>query len=114
MRQICDPITAPFEDFDLVVEAFDKTARLTVDEIIRDLIHPVLQRRQETVKAFEPALADTLHPAFYRRVPGFFAVVGLENPGQFLSQFIGSLQVRRAFKVQRQPLAFFFVQLFRY
>ena len=114
MLQIRDSITTPFEDFDFVIEALYKAAGLATDEVVRDLIHPVLQGRQETVKTTEPAVADTLHPAFYRRVPGFFAVVGLENPGQFLSQFIGSLQVRRAFKVQRQPLAFFFVQLFRY
>jgi len=27
MPQICDPITAPLEDFDLVVEALDETVR---------------------------------------------------------------------------------------
>ena len=38
MRQILDVITAPPEDFDLVV--LDKTTRLATGEIVCDLIHP--------------------------------------------------------------------------
>jgi hypothetical protein len=38
MRQIHDLITAPLEDFDLVV--LDKTARLATGEVVCDLIHP--------------------------------------------------------------------------
>ncbi len=34
MRNVCDPITAPFEDFDIVVEALLKPARLAVEKVI--------------------------------------------------------------------------------
>ena len=113
MRQICNPITAPFEDFDLVVEALDKTARLAAHEVVRDLLHPVLQGCQEPLEASEPAVADTPHPAFNRRSPGFFGVVGLEDAGQLLAQIVGSLQVRRAFEQPRQLFTLWLAQLFR-
>ena len=112
MRQIRDPITASFENFDFVVEALDKTAGLTVDEIVRDLIHPVFQGRQETVKATEPAPADTFHPTFDRRRPGFLRVIGLEDRRQLLAQVVGSFQVRRTFEQQRQLPTLFLLQVF--
>ena len=33
-----------------MVETFDKTARLPIEEIIRDLLKPVVERDQEAVK----------------------------------------------------------------
>jgi hypothetical protein len=54
MRQIRDSVTAPFEDFDFVVEALYKAAAEATDEVVRNLIHPVLQGRQETLKAIQP------------------------------------------------------------
>jgi hypothetical protein len=50
MTKIENPTTAPFQHFDLMVETFDKTARLPIEEIIRDLLKPVVERDQEAVK----------------------------------------------------------------
>jgi len=44
MRNVCDSITAPFEDFDFVVEALLKPARLAVEKVIGDLVEPVIER----------------------------------------------------------------------
>jgi hypothetical protein len=49
--RVCHPMTAPVVAFDIVVEASDEAAGQRADEVVGDLIHPVLQRRQEAVKA---------------------------------------------------------------
>jgi hypothetical protein len=53
MRNVIDPITASFEDFDLAIEALLKTARLTVEEVIDGLAEPVIERSQKGVIAFQ-------------------------------------------------------------
>lgn len=67
MLRVRHPITAPFENFDFVVEALNETARLAAGEVVRDLIHPILKGRRKTVKTLEPAPVDTLHPTSDRR-----------------------------------------------
>jgi hypothetical protein len=62
MRQICDPITAPFEDFDFVVKAFDKPAGSAVKKVVANLIEPVIERSQKGIKAFQPAPVDLINP----------------------------------------------------
>ncbi len=62
MTKIENPTTAPFQHFDLMVETFDKTARLPVEEIIRDLLKPVAERDQEAVKTSQPALFHIFLP----------------------------------------------------
>ena len=49
MRNVCDPITVSFEDFDLAIEALLKTVRLTVEEVICDLVEPVIERGQNLI-----------------------------------------------------------------
>ena len=44
MRNVCYPITTPLEDIDFVVEALLKSARLTVEKVIGDLVEPVIER----------------------------------------------------------------------
>jgi hypothetical protein len=51
VRQILDSVTTSFKDFDLVIQAFDPTARKARDEVIGDFLHPSLQRREEFVEA---------------------------------------------------------------
>ena len=51
VRQILDSVTTSFKDFDLVIQAFDPTARKARDEVISDFLHPSLQRREEFVEA---------------------------------------------------------------
>jgi hypothetical protein len=63
MRNVCDPITASFEGFDLAIQALLKTARLTVEKVIGDLVEPVIERSQKGVLAFNPALFDAFCPS---------------------------------------------------
>jgi hypothetical protein len=62
MTKIENPATTPFQHFDLMVETFDKTARLPVEEIIRDLLKPVAERDQEAVKTSQPAPSHIFLP----------------------------------------------------
>ena len=41
--QIDEPKAAAFDHFDLVVETFDPARRESADEVVSDLIHPVLE-----------------------------------------------------------------------
>jgi hypothetical protein len=61
MFQVDNPIAAPFEKSDFVVEAFDKATSQAMDEVVCDLIHPVLQRYQEAIIAIHPAAPHALH-----------------------------------------------------
>ncbi len=63
MLYVRDSIAAPLEDFDFVVITLDKAAGQPADKVVGDLIEPVLQGHQETVKAPQPALAHPLYPA---------------------------------------------------
>ena len=51
------PTTASFQHLGFMVEAFDKTACLTVDEVVGNLLEPVVERGQEAVETFQPTVA---------------------------------------------------------
>lgn len=104
MRHIRDSITSPFEDFDLVVQALLKAARLAVEKVVGDLIQPVVERRQKGIKAFQATLlypSDPVGNGAHRR---FFALLGVKDRAQLFAQVIGFAQVRRAFQQQRDGL----------
>ena len=60
--EVEDAITATLEDFDLVVEPFDETAVLTLDEIIADFLRPGIQQFQEMIKTMPAAFLDLADP----------------------------------------------------
>ena len=51
MRQVEQSITTPLEDLQLVVQAFDEAAIVTVDEIVEDFLPPAAQSIEELVEA---------------------------------------------------------------
>ena len=51
-----DPIAAPLEHLHAVVEALHKPAGLPTLEVVRDLIHPPLNRPQKALELGQPAL----------------------------------------------------------
>ena len=104
MRNVRDSITAPFEDFDLVVEALLKTARLAVEKVVGDLVEPVIECRQKRIKAFQPTLFDALNPGGNGAFGRLFALLGVKDRAQLFAQVIGFAQVRRAFQQQRDSL----------
>src|SRR5262249_20040471 len=100
-RSATEYLTASFENFDFVIEAFDKAAGLPTNKVVRYFIEPVLQCCQEALKAIEPAAANTPHPTFDSRCTRLFCVISFKDGGQLLAQIIGLLQIWRAFKKQR-------------
>jgi len=62
MRQVEQSIAAPLEDLQLVVQAFDEAAIVSVDEIVKDFIPPTPQSMEELVEAAQLASSDTFDP----------------------------------------------------
>ena len=58
-----DPIAAPLEYLHAVVEALNKPAGLPTHEVVRDLIHPPLDRPQKALELGQPALTHPLVPS---------------------------------------------------
>jgi hypothetical protein len=50
-RAFLHPITAAFEHLELVVQPFDKAARLMVDEVVGNPIQPGVEQREKGIKA---------------------------------------------------------------
>src|SRR5262252_2894948 len=98
MRNVCDPITTPLEDFDFVVEALLKSARLTVETVI--------ERSQKGIKTFQPAPVDLPDPIGNGARGRLLALLGIKDGAQLFAQLVGLAQIRRAFQEQfdRFPL----------
>jgi hypothetical protein len=65
LKQVLDvenAIAAALEHLDLIVEAFNKTTGIPMDEEIRDLLEPFFQGFDEIVKAGQITLLDTFDP----------------------------------------------------
>src|SRR5215467_9267965 len=113
MTKIENPTTAPFQHFDLMVETFDKTARLPIEEIIRDLLKPVVERDQEAVKTSQPTLSHIFLPLPQGLRAFFSCLTFIKDRRQSLTQFVGFFQLWRTFKKQFQLLLLFFLQILR-
>ena len=42
MRDVQNPVATTFDHFELVIEPFDKPARVSVKKVVRDIVKPVL------------------------------------------------------------------------
>jgi len=51
MGDVQDAIAAPLDHFELVIEAFHKAARVSVQKVVGDLVKPGFQRGQKAHKA---------------------------------------------------------------
>ena len=59
---IAHPITPAFEHLEFVVQPFNKTAGLVVDEVVRNPIKPGVQQLQEAIEAGEATAHDAVPP----------------------------------------------------
>jgi hypothetical protein len=82
MRKVCDPPTPPFEDFDFVIKALLKPARLAVEKIIGDLVEPVVKRSQKGIKAFQPTPFDLINPVGDGARGRLLALLGIKDGAQ--------------------------------
>ena len=62
MREVRDAITATFEDFELIVEAFDEATGMAADEIIGDFLEMGIERPEEAIETGGLAVGNALHP----------------------------------------------------
>src|SRR5262249_7912664 len=92
MRNVCDPITTPLEDFDFVVEALLKSARLTVEKVIGDPVEPVIERSQKGIKAFQPAPFDLPDPIGDGARGRLLALLGIKDGAQLFAQLVDPWQ----------------------
>jgi len=113
IRQVLHSIASAFENLDLIVQAFNPTTGKTREEVIRDLIHPGLQRREEFLEAFQAAALDFLDPGANSLRARFFRVFRFEDLVELLAQFMSLLEQRRAFKKQVELVKLFIRQVFR-
>jgi hypothetical protein len=106
MRNVCDPLAPPFEDFDFVFKALLKPARLAVEKVIGDLVELVVERSQKGIKAFQPTPFDLINPVGDGARCRLLALLGIKYGVQLFAQIASLAQIRRAFKEQfdRFPL----------
>jgi hypothetical protein len=62
MFQVEQAITSPFEDFDLIIEAFHKTTIGTVKKEIGNFLPPIHQCLQKIIKTSQTALFNSFLP----------------------------------------------------
>ena len=62
MLEVENAITTPLEDFDLIVEAFDKAAILALDEVIGNFLPPNLEQFQKIIETMQATFLDLLDP----------------------------------------------------
>lgn len=113
MLEIENAIATAFEDFDLVVEAFDKAAGLSEDEIVSDLFPPGHQQIEEIIKAVQTTLSHSLDPTQDFGLGLFFGEVHVKDGGELFSEGMGLFGQRRMRKEASENFTFFFVQVFR-
>jgi hypothetical protein len=58
-----DPVAAPLEHLHAVAEALNKPADLPAHEVVRDLLHPPIDRPQNALELGQPALTHPLAPS---------------------------------------------------
>ena len=63
VSEVENAIGSSFEDFDLVVETFDKAAVLALNEVVGDFIPPGHEQFQEIIERMQATFLDLLYPS---------------------------------------------------
>ena len=91
---LIDPITAPFDGLDLVVESFNKAAGNTVIEVVENVAPILFQGLDETVVTANRTGSNLGAPC----ADGFLGlrdgVRAIENRRQLFSESVGPVQQR--------------------
>src|SRR5574342_181279 len=112
MLEVENAIAASFEDFNLVVETFDKTAVLALKEVVGDFLPPTLEPLEEIIKTVQAVVLDPLDPASDFGLGLFLGQVQVKDGGELFSQHIGLLCQHSMLEEASQDFAFFLVQVF--
>jgi hypothetical protein len=106
MRQIRSPVIALLRDFDFVVEALDKSAAQTASEVIRDLIHPLPDGGQESVKAREPSLPGFFIHTFSAALTGVSGSTFFDDPRETFVHIDTNITHERAQELRHLRMSF--------
>jgi hypothetical protein len=87
-------VATPREHFHAVVEPLDKAACLPLVEVIRDLVHPLLERPKEAVELDQPTGTHPLGPRPHRALGPRFRTVALEEFRQVFPQVVCRREIR--------------------
>src|SRR5512139_54550 len=109
--QVENAITTTLEDFDLVVEPFDKSTGLALNKIIGNFLPPGLQQLQETIKTMQAAFLDLPDPAPEFRLGLLLGNVHLKDGGEAFSKRVSLFGGSGVLEEACQRLAFFLVQV---
>ncbi len=101
MLQVEDAITTSFQNFQFVVEAFDKSTTGSIDEVVCDLLPPVFQHLQELVEALQAALLNSLDPSPDLSLSNCFRNLLVKDLCQLFAQGVGLFQLRWLGSIRR-------------
>src|SRR5919197_5389813 len=108
-----EPVASPLEHFHAVVETLHKPTRLPTLEVVRDLIHPPIDRPQKAVELRKPACPHPLAPGSNRTRGPRLRVVALEQFCEVFPQVIGRFDLRRVGEHPLEQLPFLRLELHR-
>ena len=111
--EIEDAKTSSFENFDSVVETFDKAAGFSADEVVGDFLPPGKEPLQEILKAVQTTFLNLLDPVPDFGLSLFLREVHLEDGRELFSQEIGLFCRSRMSEEASQDFSLCLVQVFR-
>lgn len=91
MFEIENTVATPLEDFDLVVEAFDKATALMLNKIVGDFLPPSIELFQEIIETLQAAVLNFLYPTSNFSLSLFLGPVHVEDGCQLFAQDISLL-----------------------
>ncbi len=107
LKQMCDvqnAIATTLDDFERVIEAFDKPTCVPVNKVVRYVVEPFVSCGQKAIKATELTRSYRLHPFPHLALPLSFAQLRIKYRCSFMTEFISHLQARRMLKQADEPI----------
>src|SRR6266849_4740713 len=89
MGKVEDPVAAPLENLNFVVEPFHKTTVVPIEEVVRDLLQPLIEGLQEAVVTPQTAGPHLLLPVRELLRCLVFGQLFIEEGRQLLPLLIG-------------------------
>src|SRR6266511_789548 len=101
-----DPVAPPLERVHAGVEPLHKPTRLPTLKVVRDLLHPPIDRPQNAFELRQPAGTHPLAPGPNRALGPRLRVAAREPVCQVFPQVVGRFDLRRAGEAPLEPLPF--------
>jgi len=106
LKHMCDvqnAIATTLDDFELVIEAFDKPTCMPVNKVVRYVVEPFFSCSQKAIKATELTRSYRLPPFPSLALPLSFAQLRIKYRCSFMTEFLSPLQARRMLKQADEP-----------